>query len=55
MKEAKLTKEFLDLFIKNLRFEDKQELNELYKDNSFEEFYEICLKINSSFDIEFFS
>ena len=43
MKEAKLTKEFLDLFIKNLRFEDKQELNELYKDNSFEEFYEICL------------
>ena len=42
MKEAKITKKLLKIFIKDIRLQDKVELELCYRD-SLEEFYQICL------------
>jgi len=45
MIEAKLTKEYLDLFVDNLRSEDKEELVQFYP-TSLEEFSKTCFEDN---------
>ncbi|MBR5303649.1 MAG: hypothetical protein IKU37_02350 [Candidatus Gastranaerophilales bacterium] len=47
MIEAKITKKALIEFLKNLRYQDKLEMNEFFKSYSLDDFLNICLEKNN--------
>ena len=48
MIETKITKDNLDEFLKNLRYQDRQEMLKVMTPNFIKEFYDICLNENSA-------